>query len=673
MALRFLRDGYFVGNVGIGTTSPNSSVKLQVEETGSNAYIRIVETGNTGLDIGQETVGNAIINLRDNKDLRLFTNGSEAVRIKNTGNVGIGTNSPTANLHVTGSSSSANLPIAKIESTGNISYLKFFNSSTGTGSSDGTYIGMNGGTAYLINKEAGNLYLGTGDDINLTLQNGGNVGIGTTSPGEKLAVKGDASYIEITHPTATSYSGIKFSEGGTPQGSIQNIGSTFATVARRGNFEIFHNTGGNLTLQHSGGNVGIGTTSPGYKLDVESGTTPLHLNRTGGATALIGLDIAGVNRGLIGATTTAAFVSYSSAAASLMTVLNTGNVGIGTTSPVNKQQNKYTSVAINSMTATAGTASTNWNRNAGLLIEESNSSNGLALGVSQTANDRKSWIQSGHPGSAANNLGVLSLNPLGGNVGIGTTSPLAKLNIESPLGSDIAFRLTQTSKNWWEFKNTGGTNDLNLSDAFGTYVTFKNGGNVGIGTTSPNDILQVNQGSAAFRGITIEGTSPALYLKDTQATNAHHIGSNGNYLYFLEDSNQSGGYNNIMAFWDPSNNFIFSLGNVGIGTTAPTTKLHVNGDIRIQGENELYFGGTGSVPHWEITASGSDLIVNDTGTNVGSVLFNNDEGVALPRLTTTQINAISSPTQGLMAYNTTLNTICFYNGSSWQKVNHANM
>ena len=61
---------------------------------------------------------------------------------------------------------------------------------------------------------------------------------------------------------------MKFSEGGTPQGSIQNIGSTFATVARRGNLEIFHNTGGNLTLQHPGGNVGIGTSSPSEELEV---------------------------------------------------------------------------------------------------------------------------------------------------------------------------------------------------------------------------------------------------------------------------------------------------------------------------------------------------------------------------------------------------------------------
>ena len=100
-----------------------------------------------------------------------------------------------------------------------------------------------------------------------------NVGIGTTSPGEKFAVKGDASYIEITHPTASSYTGMKFSEGGTPQGSIQNIGSTFSTVARRGNLEIFHNTGGNVTLQHPGGNVGIGTSSPSERLELGDGSS----------------------------------------------------------------------------------------------------------------------------------------------------------------------------------------------------------------------------------------------------------------------------------------------------------------------------------------------------------------------------------------------------------------
>jgi hypothetical protein len=114
-------------------------------------------------------------------------------------------------------------------------------------------------------------------------------------------------------------------------------------------------------------------------------------------------------------------------------------------------------------------------------------------------------------------------------------------------------------------------------------------------------------------------------------------------------------------------------GNVGIGTTSPNAKLNVNGNIKIEGTNALLFGGSPSVPSWEIKHDGSDLIINDTGTNVGSVLFNNDEGIVLPRLTTTEINAISLPSTGLTVYNTTLNTLCFYNGSSWQKVSHTSM
>jgi hypothetical protein len=49
------------------------------------------------------------------------------------------------------------------------------------------------------------------------------------------------------------------------------------------------------------------------------------------------------------------------------------------------------------------------------------------------------------------------------------------------------------------------------------------------------------------------------------------------------------------------------------------------------------------------------------------------KGVLLPRLTTTEINNIVSPATGLTVYNTTVNTLCFYDGSNWQKCSHSNL
>jgi hypothetical protein len=52
---------------------------------------------------------------------------------------------------------------------------------------------------------------------------------------------------------------------------------------------------------------------------------------------------------------------------------------------------------------------------------------------------------------------------------------------------------------------------------------------------------------------------------------------------------------------------------------------------------------------------------------------NTSKGLLPPRMTTSQINAISSPANGLMVYNTTENTICFFNGTNWQKVTSSNL
>ena len=85
---------------------------------------------------------------------------------------------------------------------------------------------------------------------------------------------------------------------------------------------------------------------------------------------------------------------------------------------------------------------------------------------------------------------------------------------------------------------------------------------------------------------------------------------------------------------------------------------------------------------WEITneqASGN-LIISDntTGTPVNVVHFDGvrvqfDEVVKLQNLDTTAINALPSPEAGDTVYNTTLNQLCFYNGTAWQKITSATM
>lgn len=70
------------------------------------------------------------------------------------------------------------------------------------------------------------------------------------------------------------------------------------------------------------------------------------------------------------------------------------------------------------------------------------------------------------------------------------------------------------------------------------------------------------------------------------------------------------------------------------------------------------------------TLLGNGLVIGSPTLNA-SALFQLDsttKGFLPPRMTTSQINLISSPALGLTVFNTDLKTICFYNGTIWQKV-----
>ena len=100
-----------------------------------------------------------------------------AMMIDNVGKVGIGTTSPNFRLDL---SNSATLTAV---------YQQFTNGTTGTTSSDGTVMGIDSDGDFLINnQEAKEIKLYTSDSQRLTIQSGGNVGIGTTGPAAPLHV-----------------------------------------------------------------------------------------------------------------------------------------------------------------------------------------------------------------------------------------------------------------------------------------------------------------------------------------------------------------------------------------------------------------------------------------------------------------------------------------------------
>lgn len=306
------------GNVGIGITAP--STKLEVVDSSTDLQMRIGSTGVTGLDPNFRWTGrNAANTTNRHADIQLDADAGvfnimapstvsptvNAISILTGGNVGIGTTAPAATLQVVGSAriASTYIDTNRLDGPGLVTFsgISAFYGSLNMGNRNGinwrSSTWANAADTSLSNTAAGTLEINTGTAGQLGTLIVGNVGIGTTAPSYRLDIKSPSistNILRLSNSTGTavftavenSSAQVNFNitDGGQNNfdlGGAAGIGLNvhnatpinIHTGAAQGSSTF---TVGSAKMVISVGNVGIGTTNPGYILDVQHATSKIN-------------------------------------------------------------------------------------------------------------------------------------------------------------------------------------------------------------------------------------------------------------------------------------------------------------------------------------------------------------------------------------------------------------
>ena len=419
-----------------------------------------------------------------------------------------------------------------------------------------------------------------------------NVGVGVSSPAYKLDVDGDINL---------------------STGSTLKINGTDAVFSRW--------TANGSDIYRPSGNVGIGTTGPIARLDIDGGaennTTPalairgglydpsdLYVLNTYNVSTGVGYaaKVIGVNiknkvetdntvqiRNNVGGVTSAGAIylgaddttnqgifgvlggtgNAGTTLSEILTVKGSGNVGIGIVDPNNK------------LTINGGTGVSSGGGVLSVRQKGDTQDDGITLTSSNTNSTRMYKDVTGHFYLYNTGGGRIAFQNITGNFGIGTTSPTYKLNISTDTNYD-GISLRDSTRELLKIAKGGngsyinmfesGTSKVNISTGGDSYI---NGGNVGIGTTGPARPLTVE--SSSFDGFRIKRTTAgggsAMELINGDG-DEWTVGVGGTGTFGIYDGATFGEQFTIDA-----------SGNVGIGDSSPSYKLSVNGDVKISGTN----------------------------------------------------------------------------------------
>jgi hypothetical protein len=169
-----LRTGDGNSFIDFHSTSGTDNEARIIRTSGVNGSFAISNTGTGDFNITNASTGNINLNSIGAGNILLSTTNAERMRIDSSGNVGIGTSSPTAKLH---SYSTTGAPLTVDVSSGNPSNIQF---------------SQNGTTKWFIRNldtsNAFSFYDATAGAERMRIDSSGNVGIGTTSPAGRLDI-----------------------------------------------------------------------------------------------------------------------------------------------------------------------------------------------------------------------------------------------------------------------------------------------------------------------------------------------------------------------------------------------------------------------------------------------------------------------------------------------------
>ena len=450
---------YFDGNVGIGTTSPVSTLHIKTSVDNSVAQGLVIERSansdrgyinyNGGGFQFRSTVGDPIV---------FGETDAEHMRILPDGNVGIGTTNPSSILDI------QNVP------------------SGGDGTILNIGLDASNPVRAKIHTESYNgafsLYdSGSNEDVKITTSgnsyfNGGDVGIGTTNPSYKLHVDGTVGITEYLYHSGDNNTYLRFSgdmvrlaAGGVEMIRLHEDATQDTLVINEGgadvDFRVESNTDTHaLFVQGSDGNVGIGTASPDAELEIsKAGSAVFMLTNTSAAQSWV--QYVGSNDDFVLRDSTDGRTVFRVSGGG-ETYFESGNVGIGTTDPnytldVQKLTNENDDTIINIRSNWANTSA---DKKIGSIFFTARDVD-VDSGATKTAGGIRVLAENEWT-SSANSNAYMNFNTLsggsfgermritsGGNVGIGTTDPDTLLNLEGAKNTSIiTLGSTTNDANW---------------------------------------------------------------------------------------------------------------------------------------------------------------------------------------------------------------------------------